>query len=165
MQPPSGGCVLKPKIHGSKFVIIRQPPSGGCVLKLAAFEPLGALYGAAAFGRLCVETIHLLMWVIWLAAAAFGRLCVETFMENPYLDPVYAAAFGRLCVETCAVGVAIPGNFDAAAFGRLCVETPVSLLTKGIREAAAFGRLCVETMPFFKKCVQSNCSRLRAAVC
>ena len=89
-------------------------------------------------------------------------------MENPYLDPVYAAAFGRLCVETCAVGVAIPGNFDAAAFGRLCVETTirhgtcfgfmqppsggcvlkpwVSHLNILGMAAAAFGRLCVETV-------------------
>ena len=32
-QPPSGGCVLKPKIEINPFFKADQPPSGGCVLK------------------------------------------------------------------------------------------------------------------------------------
>ena len=55
-----------------------QPPSGGCVLKLNNHGYIVSIYHAAAFGRLCVETLK--SWVIFntSSAAAFGRLCVET---------------------------------------------------------------------------------------
>ena len=33
IQPPSGGCVLKPKDADVRYVEHSQPPSGGCVLK------------------------------------------------------------------------------------------------------------------------------------
>ena len=33
-------------------------------------------------------------------AAAFGRLCVETIRGGLITPPLNAAAFGRLCVET-----------------------------------------------------------------
>ena len=79
VQPPSGGCVLKPDF---KFVNNRdmpQPPSGGCVLKQLGVRKLLTCKGAAAFGRLCVETMIKDSNVHWtLQAAAFGRLCVET---------------------------------------------------------------------------------------
>ena len=32
-QPPSGGCVLKPKDVKEMENLLSQPPSGGCVLK------------------------------------------------------------------------------------------------------------------------------------
>ena len=35
---------------------------------------------AAAFGRLCVETLHLTSIFTLNLAAAFGRLCVETVL-------------------------------------------------------------------------------------
>ena len=38
-------------------VMTRQPPSGGCVLKLFVKMILAMIYCAAAFGRLCVETL------------------------------------------------------------------------------------------------------------
>ena len=38
------------------YVINRQPPSGGCVLKQRQQEQGLPHFGAAAFGRLCVET-------------------------------------------------------------------------------------------------------------
>ena len=55
-----------------------QPPSCGCVLKrkislLALLLPV-----AAAFVRLCVETICLRNQLGSASAAAFVRLCVET---------------------------------------------------------------------------------------
>ena len=78
-----------------------QPPSGGCVLKRAPVFIVGKRVGAAAFGRLCVETGQdVLVRPLWLAAA-FGRLCVET-CQYQYTKLRYqkAAAFGRLCVET-----------------------------------------------------------------
>ena len=33
VQPPSGGCVLKPFVYGVMSKRLSQPPSGGCVLK------------------------------------------------------------------------------------------------------------------------------------
>ena len=35
-----------------------------------------------------------------IEAAAFGRLCVETDFVGIFLPSTFAAAFGRLCVET-----------------------------------------------------------------
>ena len=57
MQPPSGGCVLKPEID---------------------MEILLNKCFAAAFGRLCVETPTKAISLVGAFAAAFGRLCVET---------------------------------------------------------------------------------------
>ena len=99
-QPPSGGCVLKPRYatqgtdaHGPaafgrlcvETIAARtlawrsnQPPSGGCVLKHKT--PLGVRmrYFPAAFGRLCVETANEFGFDLIQCPAAFGRLCVET---------------------------------------------------------------------------------------
>ena len=38
-------------------LLVEQPPSGGCVLKLVVRINQSGKSGAAAFGRLCVETI------------------------------------------------------------------------------------------------------------
>ena len=61
------------------FLCREQPPSGGCVLKHAeSATPMIAIL-AAAFGRLCVETIEQHeKGITDMIAAAFGRLCVET---------------------------------------------------------------------------------------
>ena len=56
-QPPSGGCVLKPFERNTDSSGGRQPPSGGCVLKLLGERMEKQQAEAAAFGRLCVETI------------------------------------------------------------------------------------------------------------
>ena len=58
LQPPSGGCVLKQRHLRLLQIYFWQPPSGGCVLK--RFCDLVALSHkfAAAFGRLCVETVQ-----------------------------------------------------------------------------------------------------------
>ena len=57
-QPPSGGCVLKLRYRIRRRIQRTQPPSGGCVLKQYAVQPILIFrQGAAAFGRLCVETI------------------------------------------------------------------------------------------------------------
>ena len=79
MQPPSGGCVLKPQDD----VLVRW---GGQF--------------PAAFGRLCVDTVMMRLALSVAYSAAFGRLCVETGSADkiPLCDR--AAAFGRLCVET-----------------------------------------------------------------
>ena len=56
-QPPSGGCVLKLLITLPLNLGNKQPPSGGCVLKPPAWGATAAMMAAAAFGRLCVETV------------------------------------------------------------------------------------------------------------
>ena len=81
-QPPSGGCVLKHIVLYEMITNIGQPPSGGCVLKHFIPDSMERRKQAAAFGRLCVETLPL--WVVSVldAAAAFGRLCVETAIST-----------------------------------------------------------------------------------
>ena len=56
VQPPSGGCVLKPDDSTVDGKVVRQPPSGGCVLKHRVQQKDGRNLLPAAFGRLCVET-------------------------------------------------------------------------------------------------------------
>ena len=57
LQPPSGGCVLKPSPNKADALVMWQPPSGGCVLKHAFRILAEVVIKAAAFGRLCVETL------------------------------------------------------------------------------------------------------------
>ena len=58
-QPPSGGCVLKPKQLDARPRYRMQPPSGGCVLKPEPPKPHLSEDDAAAFRRLCVETQYI----------------------------------------------------------------------------------------------------------
>ena len=55
-----------------------QPPSGGCVLKPAYFHTRYDCCCPAAFRRLCVETITRTLRLTACRPAAFRRLCVET---------------------------------------------------------------------------------------
>ena len=80
-QPPSGGCVLKHKSRHCHGNSLEQPPSGGCVLKQYGKFRLMVM-GAAAFGRLCVETLEYRSLFNSRATAAFGRLCVETGLQG-----------------------------------------------------------------------------------
>ena len=82
------------------------------MLKHAQMPQIPLTVFAAAFGRLCVETVAGGDGNERDKAAAFGRLCVETFRQYPKESEFLAAAFGRLCVET---------DLDAAqAFGAGC---------------------------------------------
>ena len=99
-QPPSGGCVLKLNIVQYHQIGAKQPPSGGCVLKHGLSFMGWRHYAAAAFGRLCVETVAPAPYLPMRIAAAFGRLCVETRLFIAAASARFAAAFGRLCVET-----------------------------------------------------------------
>ena len=61
-----------------------QPPSGGCVLKPRVGETENFVMFPAAFGRLCVETNWSVVAVpLRWQPAAFGRLCVETSRVIP----------------------------------------------------------------------------------
>ena len=67
--------ILKLK-RGGRCVM--QPPSGGCVLKPHGCVPARLLSDAATFGWLCVETSNLTFNSVKKLAATFGWLCVET---------------------------------------------------------------------------------------
>ena len=56
VQPPSGGCVLKPHRFADFGALHFQPPSGGCVLKQYEKGDEVPAEFPAAFRRLCVET-------------------------------------------------------------------------------------------------------------
>ena len=125
------------------------------------------MWGAAAFGRLCVETFLIICGLSYEFAAAFGRLCVETTDYAAEADNEHAAAFGRLCVETDedklreeqggtqppSGGCVLKRYLEKVAAGTIsqppsggCVlklgkRKPITVIAK----AAAFGRLCVET--------------------
>ena len=125
---------------------------------------------AAAFGRLCVETLPCLLITCFRPQPPSGG-CVLKLAFYVFPPPsAYAAAFGRLCVETIFPFVLFV-LLVAAAFGRLCVETDLKKWAKasdepqppsggcvlkpfknqcafGFQNAAAFGRLCVETLSF-----------------
>ena len=57
VQPPSGGCVLKPHRFADFGALHFQPPSGGCVLKQYEKGDEVPAEFPAAFRRLCVETL------------------------------------------------------------------------------------------------------------
>ena len=61
LQPPSGGCVLKLAQCFPFLLQIKQPPSGGCVLKRLFEKQPDKTLKAAAFGRLCVETVSIMV--------------------------------------------------------------------------------------------------------
>ena len=71
-QPPSGGCVLKQKGISSSISMTCQPPSGGCVLKPAMRHSRTNTIWPAAFRRLCVETA-------W--GFVFLRLCCPSRLQ------------------------------------------------------------------------------------
>ena len=99
-----------------------QPPSGGCVLKPLS-ESLGqGIQIAATFGWLCVETELTIKYHRRIAAATFGWLCVETARSSTGIGSPKAATFGWLCVETLPL-YNIRYLNNAATFGWLCVET------------------------------------------
>ena len=98
-----------------------QPPSGGCVLKRATNHTAPPRVQSAAFGRLCVETTFFSYGITYYLSAAFGRLRVGTV-----LILVLSAAFGRLRVETFRSTSAVLPH-SSAAFGRLRVEIRVQV--------------------------------------
>ena len=100
----------------------------------------------------------------FVIAAAFGRLCVETVITACESLVEMAAAFGRLCVET-NYSLCLCSYRDAAAFGRLCVETPASIdpACKLMQPPSGGCVLKLLIIKFGIKSIPS--SRLRAAVC
>ena len=103
----------------------KQPPSGGCVLKPRHADMLDDLRAAAAFGRLCVETaVFTTYGTQVLAQPPSGGCVLKPYINRCAFNSSCAAAFGRLCVETDTF-IRRGGLSRAAAFGRLCVETSI----------------------------------------
>ena len=164
-QPPSGGCVLKQLNLKQYYRTTLQPPSGGCVLKPVFIGHNVTSFDAAAFGRLCVETLPFLHLKIHSFAAAFGRLCVETSTIKRSILPKWGQPPSGGCVLKLLSWHYPCYRTDAAAFGRLCVETIHADQKARAFRAAAFGRLCVETKQHQKLLRKCKSSRRRAAVC
>ena len=78
IQPPSGGCVLKPTINTSVIADFVQPPSGGCVLKQLGNGKRPKLGAQPPSGGCVLKLLHELHVSAICYPAAFGRLCVET---------------------------------------------------------------------------------------
>ena len=77
-QPPSGGCVLKRAKATVNLIWKHQPPSGGCVLKLCPIAAGFRLDCQPPSGG-CVLKLRLgCLKLMVVLPAAFGRLCVET---------------------------------------------------------------------------------------
>ena len=70
-QPPLGGCVLKHSEWPCNRKQHNQPPLGGCVLKLVRGVVCVAVQ-AAAFRRLCVETMRLANHCLYFAQPPLG---------------------------------------------------------------------------------------------
>ena len=75
---------------------------------------------AAAFRRLCVETLPLLCDGVGTTAAAFRRLCVETELAWLAIARREAAAFRRLCVETLALNLPPEGALRSRLQAAVC---------------------------------------------
>ena len=116
-QPPSGGCVLKPRSAGVRAAEKSQPPSGGCVLKQIRYSVYKNPAAQPPSGGCVLKQLE-----PWPASqnetpAAFRRLCVETCLiclNNHACDP---AAFRRLCVETDGLEKTPPPNWSQPPSG------------------------------------------------
>ena len=143
IQPPSGGCVLKPDSALKGVARKIQPPSGGCVLKLRMVRGFVIMAAQPPSGGCVLKQDNTEISETKDAPAAFRRLCVET--ECWYLN---------------TPTVPMP-----AAFRRLCVETVMRCGRGGLSVPAAFRRLCVETANKSATGIEALTSRLQAAVC
>ena len=94
-----------------------QPPSGGCVLKRLAKENVDKVLEAAAFGRLCVETVYRFYMIASDHRQPPSGGCVLKRVGKIAKNGTIwrAAAFGRLCVET----LNLVGRLTVAARSRL----------------------------------------------
>ena len=99
-QPPSGGCVLKLVVAVHVFERGTQPPSGGCVLKPINTLVIVSDSKPAAFGRLCVETLHDSDGRRFVRQPPSGGCVLKRVLLHVPFHAAGPAAFGRLCVET-----------------------------------------------------------------
>ena len=106
---------------------------------------IGQILQAAAFGRLCVETIAYIVTIIDSSVAAFGRLCVETSLSRKISASIKQPPSGGCVLKQKRPGRAVIPTLQPPSGG--CVLKPGGEGVDGVvRAAAAFGRLCVETL-------------------
>ena len=79
-------------------LVIIQPPSGGCVLKPSLQVKITLDLFPAAFRRLCVETSFVSAGSRLWRPAAFRRLCVET---TKIIQVTTTCATSRLQAAVC----------------------------------------------------------------
>ena len=186
-QPPSGGCVLKPRSsrtrrQGRQPAAFRrlcvettlpcksacgclaQPPSGGCVLKRKRVPEFCIFTNQPPSGG-CVLKLGLSM------------MCLITYFQPPsggcVLKPAARTRSWPCCPQPPSGGCVLKQNAAAlgqqlqmpAAFRRLCVETVTSSPAVALAWPAAFRRLCVETARVSNRPNGHQPSRLQAAVC
>ena len=144
IQPPSGGCVLKPTICTTVPRHRNQPPSGGCVLK-----PVRGI-GASLPKR----------------PAAFRRLCVETARWFGYTARIPAQPPSGGCVLKLCWLCLLLYMLNQPPSGGCVLKPPMTAFPPPpFQEPAAFRRLCVETRGNDLRAVFGHASRLQAAVC
>ena len=143
VQPPSGGCVLKPHWVCLLLYMQNQPPSGGCVLKR--------------------------FWSKWAMAHKFqppsGGCVLKPCLNSNNCIETEPAAFRRLCVETKrSLADCLYRRLQPPSGG--CVLKPNSQRNDTYcGQPAAFRRLCVETVALMSLPAMAEPSRLQAAVC
>ena len=99
---------------------------------------------AAAFVRLCVETITKPNLTRGMRQPpSCGCVLKQDFTNETHPCSLQPPSCG--CVLKPVGGYILNENFKAAAFVRLCVETQICDLDHSFVHAAAFVRLCVET--------------------
>ena len=146
-------------------IVAVQPPSGGCVLKPFSGDGQAAASRAAAFGRLCVETPQRAVEVrATVRQPPSGGCVLKRLAPRTLFRAWIAAAFGRLCVETKPRSRASVRDL-AAAFGRLCVETPRRRSKSRAAWQPPSGGCVLKPVYLLAASVALNGSRLRAAVC
>ena len=94
-------CVETSLLMAEAVIIPVQPPSGGCVLKPKFLIFYLQWMLAAAFGRLCVETLNSLVSELATSEQPPSGGCVlkhHVFDRN--VHRLTAATFRWLCVET-----------------------------------------------------------------
>ena len=99
-QPPSGGCVLKPRIRYHPCTGGRQPPSGGCVLK--PFQPCQAAHFVCQppSGGCVLKQLGIGRDRRGICQPPSGGCVLKPPRQGKATHQGYPAAFGRLCVET-----------------------------------------------------------------
>ena len=142
-----------------------QPPSGGCVLKPECSVVEQFSSGPAAFRRLCVETIGSHRMTSAMSSQPPSGGCVLKLIEVAYLDVALNQPPSGGCVLKQPARQADQTLGDPAAFRRLCVETTLNIQIQTTTPPAAFRRLCVETSSASAIAAAITASRLQAAVC
>ena len=154
---------------------LKQPPSRGCVLKLQILKKLKITAVAAAFARLCVETVlntiapllcpcsrlrAAVCWnidpILWMVRNGSSRLRAAVCWNSPLLDLITHFLGSRLRAAVCWNIVLFNTNINPKLQppSRGCVlKRRLPNIRVQNQAAAAFARLCVETLPEMQQAI------------